>query len=69
MTEQLTITTMGKQRLRDLLKDRIWAALYNLPVDCNDEVRSEHAVSAVMVAGEYAEYSDHGAWKDKDTHQ
>lgn len=69
MVERLTITAMGKHRLADKLKDRIWAALYNLPANATDERRADAAVSAVMVEGEYQDVPDHGTWHEPGTHQ
>ena len=68
MAERLTITTMGRQRLVDRLKDRIWNAIYNLPLESTDELRAEVAASAVMIEGEYVDAPDHGEWHDRSTH-
>ena len=69
MAERLTLTAMGRQKLVERIKDCIWQAIYNLPLDANDERRAEAAASAVIADGEYQETPDHGLWHDSDTHQ
>jgi hypothetical protein len=64
MVERLTITAMGRQRLRDILRDRVRTALVNLSLHSNDEARSDAAVSAIIAAGEYQEFPDHGSRQD-----
>jgi hypothetical protein len=69
MPERLMITTMGRQRLVDRLKDRIFGAIYNLPLDATDERRAEVAATAVMLEGDHQEIADHGSWAERSTHQ
>lgn len=69
MVERLTITAMGKQRLVERLADRIFGALYNLPLEVTDDYRSKVAAAAVILEGEYLDVPDHGSWHDKSGHQ
>lgn len=53
MEERLTITTTGRQRLVDRIKDCIWGAIYNLPLSASDEERAVAAANAMMVEGKH----------------
>jgi hypothetical protein len=65
MAERLIITAMGRQRLVERIRDRIWTAIYNLPLNATDEQRADYAASAVMLEGEYQDIPDIGSWHDK----
>lgn len=69
MVERLTITAMGKHRLRNILEDRILTALKNMATASSDEERAIRAADAVIAQGEYSEFPDHGLWHDRTAHQ
>ncbi len=69
MVERLTITAMGKQKLRERMFDAALTALKNLRFDASDDERALHVVSAIVCCGDYQEFTDHGAWHERASHQ
>lgn len=68
MAERLTIVAMGKQTIAERLRDRVWGALYNLPLTASDDERAAHVVSAIFCEGKHEQFPDHGTWANSSTH-